>query len=103
VLEAVGPSLVEIVRVLEAHVLPTHREWDKASGPDVKGFGVWRPGTFRWGDMWFIIIPHLAHPIWFVYPLLGAPVCCLVPGGITYSMVRSFIGSPSDRWPPHPC
>jgi hypothetical protein len=77
----VGPSLVEMVWVPEAHVLPTRMEWDKASGPDVKGFGVWRPGTFRWGDMWFIIIPHLAHPIWSVYPQLGARCAIWYPGG----------------------
>jgi hypothetical protein len=49
VLEAVGPSLVEKVQVPESYVLPTRREWDKASGPDVNGFGVRRPRTFRWG------------------------------------------------------
>jgi hypothetical protein len=31
-------------------VLTTCREWDKASGLDVKGFGVRRLGTFRWGQ-----------------------------------------------------
>jgi hypothetical protein len=46
VLEAVGPSLVEKVWVPESCVLPMHREWDRAPGPDVKGFGVWRPGSF---------------------------------------------------------
>jgi hypothetical protein len=48
-LEKVGPSLVEKVRVPESRVLPKHREWDKASGPDMKDFGVQRPRTFRWG------------------------------------------------------
>jgi hypothetical protein len=42
-LEVVGPSLVEKVRVPEFRVLPTRREWDKASGPDMKGFVVQRP------------------------------------------------------------
>jgi hypothetical protein len=46
VLEGVGPFLVEKVWVPESHVLPKHREWDRASGPDMKGFGVRRPGTF---------------------------------------------------------
>jgi hypothetical protein len=39
VLEAVGPSLVENVWVPESRVLPMRREWDKASSPDMKGFG----------------------------------------------------------------
>jgi hypothetical protein len=79
VLEVVGPSLVEKIRVPESHVLPMHREWDKASGLDMKGFGVRRLGTFQWWDMRFIIIPCGAHPIWFAYPQPGAPVCCLIP------------------------
>jgi hypothetical protein len=68
VLEVVGPSLVEKVQVPESRMLPTHREWDKAFGPDVKGFGVRRPGTFRRGDMRFIITPRRAYPIWVAYP-----------------------------------
>jgi hypothetical protein len=104
VLEAVGPSMVEKVRVPESHVLPMHREWDKASGPDVKGFGVWRPGTFRSGDMRFIVIPHRAHPIWSTYLQPSALVCCLVPAWrVPYSTVCTFIGSPSDRWSLPPC
>jgi hypothetical protein len=47
VLEAVGPSLVEKVRAPEYHVLPTCGEWDKASGPNVKGFVVQR-------HVWFL-------------------------------------------------
>jgi hypothetical protein len=54
VLEMVGPSLVEMVRVLESHVLPTRRDWDKASGLDVKGFGVRRPVL--------ALIKHQFHP-----------------------------------------
>jgi hypothetical protein len=47
VLEVVGPSLVEKIRVPESHVLPMHREWDKASGLDMKGFGSggWEPSS----------------------------------------------------------
>jgi hypothetical protein len=68
VLEAVDPSLVEKVQVCESHVLPMRREWDKASGPDVKGFGVRRLRTFQWGDMRFIITPRQAYPVWGAYP-----------------------------------
>jgi hypothetical protein len=49
-------------------VLPMHREWDKASGLDMKGLGVRRPGTFLWGDTRFIVISLRAHPIWLAYP-----------------------------------
>jgi hypothetical protein len=31
--------MVEKVQVPESRVFPTHKEWDKAFGPDVKGFG----------------------------------------------------------------
>jgi hypothetical protein len=80
VLEVVGPSLVK-VRVPKSRMLPTRREWDKASSSDMKGFGVRRSGTFRWGDIRFIVISRRAHPIWSAYPQSGTPVCCLVPGG----------------------
>jgi hypothetical protein len=105
VLEAVGPSLVEKVQVPESLMVPTCREWDKASGSDVKGFGVRRPGTFWQGDMRFIVTPRWAYPIRVAYPQPDAPVCHLVPGGghrprVPNSIVRTFVGSASDRWPP---
>jgi hypothetical protein len=73
--------LVEKVRAHESRMLPTLREWDKVSGPDVKGFGVRRSGIFRWGDMRFIVIPHRAHPIWSTYPQSGARCAIWFRGG----------------------
>jgi hypothetical protein len=105
VIEAVGASLVEKVQVPESLIMLTRREWDKASGPDMIGFGVWRSATIPWGDMRFIIIPCQAHPMWSAYSQPGTPVCYLVPrrAWVPYSMVRTFIRSPSDRCPLPPC
>jgi hypothetical protein len=89
VLEAVGPSLVEKVRVPKSRVLPMCREWDKASGPDVKVFGVQRLRIFQWGDMRFIVISRRAHPVWSTYLQPGTAVCYLVPlggGGIQHGL-----------------
>jgi hypothetical protein len=40
VLEAMGPSLVEKVWVPESHMLSMRKEWDRASGANMKDFRV---------------------------------------------------------------
>jgi hypothetical protein len=47
VLKAVGPSLVEKVRIPKCFVLFTRREGGRSISPDMKGLGVRRSGTFR--------------------------------------------------------
>jgi hypothetical protein len=73
VLEVVGPSLGK-VRVPKSRILPTRREWDKASSSDMKGFGVRRSGTFRWG---------------------GYQVCRHIPLSTSHMVRLSPVGHPS--------
>jgi hypothetical protein len=60
--KAVGPPLVEKVRVPRCSVLFTHREGERSLSPNIKGLGVQKSGTFWWEDMRLTIVPCQAGP-----------------------------------------